>query len=35
VATAVEELAAAYAAGSLADRPHWHTVDWMTQHNLG
>lgn len=34
VATAVRELAAAYEHGSLADRPNWHTVDWMKQHNF-
>lgn len=35
VATAVDELAAAYRAGRLVDRPNWHTVAWMKQHNLG
>ena len=35
IAIAVEELAAAYQAGQLVDRPNWHTVGWMTQHNLG
>jgi nucleoside-diphosphate-sugar epimerase len=35
VAAAVDELAAAYADGRLTDRPNWHTVSWMTQHNLG
>ncbi len=35
VATAVEELAAAYRDGRLTDRPNWHTVSWMKAHNLG
>jgi len=35
VAAAVGELAAAYVDGRLVDRPNWHTVSWMTQHNLG
>ena len=35
VAIAVDELASAYHAGQLVDRPNWHTVGWMTQHNLG
>lgn len=35
VAIAVGELAAAYRAGRLVDRPEWHTVAWMKQHNLG
>ena len=35
VAIAVEELASAYHAGQLVDRPNWHTVGWMKQHNLG
>jgi nucleoside-diphosphate-sugar epimerase len=35
VATAVAELAAAYRAGALVDRPNWHTVSWMKEHNLG
>jgi len=35
VAAAVQELAAAYRAGQLADRPDCHTVGWMAQHNLG
>src|SRR5262249_47738520 len=34
VATAVRALAAAYQHGSLADRPNWHTVEWMKQHNF-
>jgi nucleoside-diphosphate-sugar epimerase len=35
VAIAVGELAAAYAAGTLVDRPNWHTVSWMKQQQLG
>lgn len=35
VATAVRELAAAYHDGRLHDRPEWHNVSWMKQHNLG
>jgi nucleoside-diphosphate-sugar epimerase len=35
VATAVRELASAYRDGRLADRPEWHNVSWMKQHNLG
>jgi nucleoside-diphosphate-sugar epimerase len=35
VATAIADLAAAYQRGSLVDRPNWHTVAWMKQHNLG
>src|SRR5262249_54738302 len=35
VAAAVCELAAAYHDGQLIDRPNWHTVGWMKQHNLG
>lgn len=35
VATAVGELAAAYKAGALVDRPNWHTVSWMKQQQLG
>ena len=35
VSTAVRELAAAYRDGRLVDRPNWHTVGWMKQHNLG
>jgi nucleoside-diphosphate-sugar epimerase len=35
VATAVGELAAAYRAGALVDRPNWHTVSWMKQQQLG
>ncbi len=35
VAIAVAELAEAYRAGQLVDRPNWHTVGWMKQHNLG
>jgi nucleoside-diphosphate-sugar epimerase len=34
VATAVEELAALYAAGRLRDEPASHNVSWMKQHNL-
>jgi nucleoside-diphosphate-sugar epimerase len=33
VATAVEELAAAHAAGQLRDEPWTHNVSWMKQHN--
>ena len=35
VAIAVGELAAAYQAGALVDRPNWHTVSWMKQKQLG
>ena len=35
VAIAVGELAAAYTAGTLVDRPNWHTVSWMKQKQLG
>ena len=35
VAIAVGELAAAYRAGRLIDRPNWHTVSWMKQQQLG
>ncbi len=35
VGIAVEELADAYRDGRLVDRPNWHTVGWMKQHNLG
>ena len=35
VAIAVEELAEAYRAGRLVDRPNWHTVSWMKQQHLG
>ena len=35
VSIAVEELADAYRDGRLVDRPNWHTVGWMKQHNLG
>ena len=35
VAVAVRELAAAFDNGSLTDRPEWHTVEWMKQHNVG
>jgi nucleoside-diphosphate-sugar epimerase len=34
VATAVDELAAAYAAGLLRDEPWTHNVSWMKQHNF-
>jgi nucleoside-diphosphate-sugar epimerase len=34
VATAVNELAAAYAAGQLRDEPWTHNVSWMKQHNF-
>jgi len=35
VAVAVDELADAYREGRLTDRPAWHTVRWMKDHNLG
>ena len=35
VAAAIGELAAAWRAGRLTDRPNWHTVSWMKQHHLG
>jgi nucleoside-diphosphate-sugar epimerase len=35
VSAAVGELAVAYHDGRLVDRPNWHTVGWMKQHNLG
>jgi len=35
VAIAVGELAEAFHEGHLVDRPNWHTVGWMKQHNLG
>jgi nucleoside-diphosphate-sugar epimerase len=35
VSIAIDELAAAYRDGRLVDRPNWHTVGWMKQHNLG
>jgi len=35
VVTAIAELAAAYASGTLVDRPNWHTVSWMKQQQLG
>jgi len=35
VAIAVGELALAYRAGALVDRPNWHTVSWMKQQQLG
>jgi nucleoside-diphosphate-sugar epimerase len=35
VSIAIGELAAAYRDGRLVDRPNWHTVGWMKQHNLG
>jgi nucleoside-diphosphate-sugar epimerase len=34
VATAVDELAVAYAAGHLRDEPWTHNVSWMKQHNF-
>jgi nucleoside-diphosphate-sugar epimerase len=34
VATAVDELAAAHAAGQLRDEPWTHNVSWMKQHNF-
>jgi nucleoside-diphosphate-sugar epimerase len=35
VATAVEELAAAYRDGRLRDRGEWHNVTWMKERGLG
>lgn len=35
VSIAIGELAAAYRAGTLVDRPNWHTVSWMKQQQLG
>jgi nucleoside-diphosphate-sugar epimerase len=35
VATAVDELAEAYRAGRLTDRPNCYTVSWMRTHGLG
>jgi nucleoside-diphosphate-sugar epimerase len=35
VGVAVEELAEAYRAGRLVDRPNWYTVSWMRTHGLG
>ena len=35
VATAVQQLAAAYQSGDLVDRPNWHTVGWMKAQHLG
>ena len=35
VAAAVGELAAAFRDGRLVDRPSWHNVKWMKEHNLG
>jgi nucleoside-diphosphate-sugar epimerase len=35
VATAIDEMAAAYRAGALRDAPSAHNVTWMKQHNLG
>jgi nucleoside-diphosphate-sugar epimerase len=35
VSMAIEEMAAAYHDGRLVDRPNWHTVRWMKEHNLG
>jgi nucleoside-diphosphate-sugar epimerase len=35
VAIAIEEIAAAYRAGTLLDEPAAHNVTWMKQHNLG
>ena len=35
VATAVDELAEAYRDGRLVDRPNWHNVNWMKEHNFG
>jgi nucleoside-diphosphate-sugar epimerase len=35
VAVAIEEIAAAFAAGRLKDEPSAHNVTWMKQHNFG
>jgi nucleoside-diphosphate-sugar epimerase len=35
VATAIDEMAAAFRAGELRDHPAAHNVTWMKQHNLG
>jgi nucleoside-diphosphate-sugar epimerase len=35
VATAIGELSRAFGEGALVERPNWHTVSWMKQHNLG
>jgi len=35
VGVAIGELASAFRNGALVDRPAWHTVQWMKQHNLG
>ncbi len=35
VSIAIGELAAAWRAGTLVDRPNWHTVSWMKQQQLG
>ena len=35
VAAAIGELAQAFKDGTLVDRPDWHTVRWMQQHNIG
>jgi nucleoside-diphosphate-sugar epimerase len=35
VGVAISELARAFKDGALVDRPAWHTVQWMKQHNLG
>jgi nucleoside-diphosphate-sugar epimerase len=35
VRIAIRELAAAYREGRLTDRPPWHTVSWMKEHNFG
>ena len=35
VGVAIDELADAYRAGRLVDRPNWYTVSWMRTHGLG
>lgn len=35
VGVAVDELAEAYRAGRLVDRPNWYTVSWMRTHGVG
>ena len=35
VATAIEEMVAAYHDGRLKDEPDWYNVNWMKQHHLG
>jgi nucleoside-diphosphate-sugar epimerase len=35
VQVAIRELTRAYRDGHLTDKPNWHTVGWMKEHNLG